>query len=146
MIKLLVLDDEYITRKGIINNINWSDLGVVLIEEARDGLEGLDMASRLKPDIIISDIRMPRMNGIEFCKQIREQIPECRIIFISGYSDIEYLKAAIHLNAISYIEKPISIEELQSVIKKAVDLCLESEKKSKLKIALSQCFRIACPS
>lgn len=129
MIKLLVVDDESATRKGIIKHVNWRRMGVGLVEEARDGVEGLEMALRLKPDIVISDIRMPGMNGIELSTHIREQIPECGIIFLSGYSDKEYLKAAIHLGAISYIEKPINIDELQGVIKKAVDDCHENEKK-----------------
>ena len=74
-----------------------------------------------KPDIIVSDIRMPGMGGIELCKTYKNKVKDCQIIFISGFSDKEYLTTAISLGAVSYIEKPIDIEELKSSIKKAVD-------------------------
>lgn len=128
MIKLLVVEDETATRKGLMKHIKWSDLGVDVVEEAVDGIEGLEVASLLHPDIVISDIRMPGMNGIEFTTNLREQFPECKIIYLSGYSDKEYLKAAIRLSAVSYVEKPIQIDELQQVIVQAVHLCRENQK------------------
>src|SRR5665647_1975300 len=109
--------------------INWNELGVHLVEEARDGIEGIEIATIFHPDIVVSDIRMPGMNGIEFATKIRVLFPESRIIFLSGYSDKEYLKAAIHLNAVSYVEKPINLDELKEVVKRAVALCMEHEKK-----------------
>lgn len=142
MIKLLVVDDESATRKGLIKHINWAELAVDFVEEARDGLEGLEAAQRMHPDILISDIRMPGMNGIELAGTIRKEFPECKIIFLSGYSDKEYLKAAIHLNAVNYVEKPINIDELQEAIKKAVHMC-RADKKMKstenhINLALSE--------
>lgn len=127
LIRLLVVDDESATRNGIIRHLDWRQLGVGLVEEARDGLEGLEIARLLHPDIVISDIRMPGMNGVEFTTHIRDLYPECKIIFLSGYSDKEYLKAAIQLGAINYIEKPINIDELQETVKRAVEL-VQSEK------------------
>jgi len=129
LIKLLVVDDESVTRKGLMKYINWNELGVHLVEEARDGIEGIEIATIFHPDIVVSDIRMPGMNGIEFATKIRVLFPESRIIFLSGYSDKEYLKAAIHLNAVSYVEKPINLDELKEVVKRAVALCMEHEKK-----------------
>ncbi len=129
MIKLLVVDDESVTRKGIIKYVNWSELGVQLVEEARDGIEGLEIAREFHPNIVISDIKMPGMNGIEFATKLRALFPETRLIFLSGYSDKEYLKAAIHLNAVSYVEKPLDLGELKDVIKKAVTLYIEDENK-----------------
>lgn len=128
LIKLLVVEDETVTRKNLIKHMKWNELGVDVIEEARDGIEGLETARRMHPDIIVSDIRMPGMNGIEFTSNIREQLPNCRIIYLSGYSDKEYLKAAIRINAVSYVEKPINIEEFQEAVKKAVQLCKEHHK------------------
>jgi two-component system, response regulator YesN len=129
LIKLLIVEDESSTRKGLIKHIKWDELGIGLVKEARDGIEGLEIAGSMEPDIIISDIRMPRMNGIEFCAHIREQFPECKIILLSAYSDKAYLKSAIHLNVVNYVEKPINIEEFRNSLKKAVDLCVENEKK-----------------
>ena len=129
LIKLLIIDDETTTRKGLVKYIDWKAMGIETIKEAKDGIEGLEIAFSFRPDIILSDIRMPGMNGIELATCIKEQIPNCKLIFLSGYSDKEYLKAAIHLNAISYIEKPINLAEVKEVIKKAVDQCLEEGEK-----------------
>jgi two-component system response regulator YesN len=142
LIKLLVVEDESVTRKNLIKHVKWSELGVDVIEEARDGIEGLETARRLQPDIVVSDIRMPGMNGIDFTFNVRKQFPDCRIIYLSGYSDKEYLKAAIRINAVSYVEKPINIDEFQAAVKKAVDLCREhyriKETENKINLALSE--------
>nr|WP_286208011.1 response regulator [Clostridium caldaquaticum] len=129
MIKLLVVDDETTTRKGLIKHISWNDLGVQLVEEAKDGFDALEVAARIQPNIILSDIRMPGLNGIELAERVKEQLPDCRIIFLSGYSDKEYLKAAINLSAVSYVEKPIDISEVKEAVKKAVNLCIEDERR-----------------
>ncbi|NBD24933.1 response regulator [Paenibacillus glycinis] len=138
MIKLLLVEDESATRKGLMKHINWHELGVDLVEEAKDGIEGLEAAGRLQPDIVVSDIRMPGMNGIDFTASVRERFPACQIIFLSGHSDKEYLKAAIRINAVSYVEKPIDVDELQETIAKAVRLCRENLKVDHMQSALSE--------
>lgn len=127
LIKLIVVDDESTTRKGIIKHINWNQLGVDVIEEARNGIDALEIAEEIHPDIVISDIRMPGLNGIEFAIKLREKFKNCKIIFLSGYSDKEYLRAAIKLGAVSYVEKPINLTEIREAIQKAVELCREEE-------------------
>lgn len=118
--KLLIIDDEKLTREGIISNINWNKLGIDEIIEADDGINGVKLAKKHRPDIILSDIRMPRMNGIEMSKEINKILPNTSIIFMSGYSDKEYLKAAISLKVISYVEKPIDAKEIEEAVKSAV--------------------------
>jgi two-component system, response regulator YesN len=130
MLKLLIVDDEKRTRQGIRSCIPWNSFGIGLIEEADDGDTALEISSKIKPDIILSDIRMPRMTGIEFAALVRKELPKCKLIFLSGYSDKEYLKSAIQLNAIHYIEKPVNVQELKEVIRTAVDLCLSELKES----------------
>lgn len=125
MIKILIVDDEIFTREGIINEIPWSKLGIIEIEQAYDGINALEVAEKFNPDILLTDVRMPRMNGIELSFKLREQCPTCEIIFLSGYSDKEYLKSAIKLKAVSYVEKPIDIEELQIAIENAIALKLK---------------------
>lgn len=120
--KLLLADDEVITRKGLHNNINWKSLGITEIREVEDGQEGVELLERYAPDVLLTDIRMPFINGIELAIKTKERYPNCKIIFLSGFSDKEYLKAAIHLGAVNYIEKPIDLEELYSTIQKAIDL------------------------
>lgn len=125
LIKLLVADDESTTRSGIIKHIKWKELGIDCVKEAKDGIEAVEIAYEFEPDIIISDIRMPGLNGIEVATKLREKFTNCKIIFLSGYSDKEYLKAAIKLSAVNYVEKPIDLIELKEAIQKAVNLLKE---------------------
>ncbi len=120
MMKLLIIDDEKKTRNGLQNHIDWAALDVGEVKTAANGEEAIILCTRYVPDIILSDIRMPGMDGIALCTYIKEQLPDCQIIFISGYADKEYLKAAIELDAVSYIEKPIDNKEVESAVKKAV--------------------------
>lgn len=119
--KILIVDDEILTREGIIANINWDKLGIDEIYEADDGYKGLEMGRLHKPDIILSDVRMPRMNGIEMAKELQKVLPTSSIIFMSGYSDKEYLKEAIKLKVVSYVEKPIDSTEIESSLQSALE-------------------------
>lgn len=119
--KILIVDDEVLTREGIISNIDWDRLGIDEIYEADDGYHGLEMARLYNPDIILSDVRMPRMNGIDMARELHKLLPASSIIFMSGYSDKEYLKEAIKLKAVSYVEKPIDASEIESSIKSALE-------------------------
>ncbi len=131
MIRLLIADDEGFVRSGLIRNLDWKSLGVDLVEQSADGVSAFEKASEIKPDILLTDVRMPRMDGIELATKLRELLPHCKVIFMSGYSDKEYLKSALHLKAMSYIEKPISLEEVSQVISEAVSMCsLEQEKQA----------------
>ena len=121
MIKLQVVEDEAPIRNGILKHVPFTELGVDEVKSASSAEEALEVMREYKPDIIISDIRMPGMGGIELCNTYKNKVKDCQIIFISGFSDKEYLTTAISLGAVSYIEKPIDIEELKSSIKKAVD-------------------------
>ncbi len=118
--KLLIADDEILTRKGLISSIDWESLGIDQIFQADDGLRALHIAKLQKPDIILSDIRMPRLNGIELVEKLSSLLPDTGIIFMSGYSDKEYLKAAIRLNAIDYVEKPLNPEEVKATVAEAI--------------------------
>lgn len=118
---LLIVDDEELTREGLINSIDWKNLGIDNIYQADDGFNAIIAAKKHKPEIILSDVRMPRLDGIEMAKKLREIIPDCSIIFMSGYSDKEYLKAAIKLKAVSYVEKPIDTAEIEDAVKEAIE-------------------------
>ena len=118
--KLLIADDEKLTREGIISSIDWKSLGISEIYQVDDGIHGLELAKDVHPDIVLSDVRMPRLDGIEMASRLRELFPNINIIFMSGYSDKEYLKAAIKLKAISYVEKPIDPEEIREAVLEAL--------------------------
>lgn len=120
MILLLVEDEEY-TRNGILKSIKWPELGIEKIYTAEDGLEGIEIARSCYPDIVLTDIRMPRINGLKMAEEIRQISPHCALVFISGYSDKDYLKSAIHLSAIDFVFKPLDLNELNITLTKAVE-------------------------
>ncbi len=122
--KLLIVDDEELTRVGVISSIDWQSIGIDQVLQADDGMNGLEMARIHKPDIILCDVRMPRLDGIQMLEQLEEILPDVVPVFMSGYSDKEYLKAAIKLKAVNYIEKPLDPVEIQDAITEARDLCL----------------------
>ena len=135
MIKLLIVDDEENTREGLKNFVPWAELGIDDICLAGDGVAALDVFAQEDPDIILCDVRMPRMNGIEFAQNVKERKSGCKIIFLSGFSDKEYLKSAIKLGATDYIEKPVIMRELMAVIEKTVKII--SDEQVRIKIAES---------
>ena len=117
--KLLIVDDEELTRTGVISSLDWSSLGIDEVFQADDGVHGLETARLYKPEIILCDVRMPRMDGITMLERLEKLLPDSVAIFMSGYSDKEYLKAAIKLKAVNYIEKPFSLSEIEDAIKDA---------------------------
>ncbi len=121
MFSVLIVDDEVITRRGLKSHVDWEKLKIDKIYDSGNALEALELVKKVKPDLVLSDVCMPGMNGIEMCTRIREIHKDCQIVFLSGYSDKEYLKGAIQLEAVSYVEKPISIEEVEEALLRAVE-------------------------
>ncbi len=120
--KLLIVDDEELTRTGLISSIDWKSLGITTILQADDGMNGLQMARLHRPEIILCDVRMPRMTGIAMLERLEKLLPDSIPIFMSGYSDKEYLKAAIKLKAVNYIEKPLNTDEVRDAVLEAQSL------------------------
>ncbi len=117
--KLLIVDDEELTRTGVISSIDWKSLGIEEVLQADDGLHGLDAAQKFQPEIILCDVRMPRLDGISMLERLERILPDTVAIFMSGYSDKEYLKAAIKLKAVNYIEKPLNPDEIREAVLEA---------------------------
>ena len=130
---VLIVDDEMMPRKVLKEHLPWETLKVAHIFQASDGLEAIETARNCMPDIVITDIKMPRMDGLQMAAAIREFCPRCQFIFLSGYSDKEYLKGAIRLKAANYVEKPIDLEEITDAPKEVVE---ELDKLQKLKAPL----------
>ena len=120
-IKLLIVEDEALTRESLERVVSGSRLKDCFDEilTAADGEEGLRMARRQRPDIVLTDVRMPRLRGDLMALEIRKELPDTCIIFMSGYSDKEYLLSAVKVNAADYIEKPLDISELLQALEKA---------------------------
>jgi two-component system response regulator YesN len=120
VMRLLIVDDEFYTRQGILSDLDFRALGIDDVAEADDGLNALEVARSLKPDIVLADVRMPRMDGVAMSIELRKAYPRCRIVFMSGHADKEYLKGAIEVGALRYIEKPFRTEELREALEDAV--------------------------
>ena len=130
MYKMVIVDDEPATRQGIRTALNWSLFDIQIVGEASNGLEGLELVERVHPDILICDIRMPKMDGISLVTELQSRYPGIQVLFLSGYSDREYMKNAIRLDAVDYIFKPFELDELTAAVKKARDRCRDLRQNS----------------
>ncbi|WP_458119558.1 response regulator [Paenibacillus sp. Z6-24] len=116
MHKVLVVDDEMIFRKGLRHLIQGFDLNWEVCGEARDGMEALEMIREQRPDLVITDIRMPRMDGIQLQAAVAEQYPDIRCVVLSGYNDFEYARSSIRSGARDYLLKPVQKDELYAAL------------------------------
>lgn len=128
--KILLVDDEEEIRKGIIKKIKWEELGFVVVGEAENGIEALDIIDKTMPDVVITDIRMPFMDGIKLAENIKYRYPTNKVIVLSGFDDFEYAQEAIKLGVIRYILKPINSIEFTELLKEVKHL-LDEEIRSK---------------
>ncbi len=119
MYKVLLVDDEALTREAIGENIPWGDLGFTLTASCENGQEAMEVIRREKPDLVLTDICMPYVDGIELAKYIYENCPDTKTIIISGYDEFEYAKQAVRYQVMEYILKPITPAELMEVLQKA---------------------------
>ncbi len=114
--RVILVDDEEEIRRGIARRIDWKKLGFELIGDAENGQEALEKIEQLEPDVVMTDIRMPFMDGLTLCARIRQKYPSMKLLLFSGYDDFEYAKQAIKLNVSEYILKPVKMEELSGIL------------------------------
>lgn len=117
MIKVFLVEDEFAVRERMKKNIDWEENGFLLVGEAGDGEMAYPMIQETQPDIIITDIKMPFMDGLELSKLIIQTMPQIKIIILSGYDEFEYAKEAISIGVIEYLLKPISGKKLLESLK-----------------------------
>lgn len=120
MYRVVIADDEPVIRKGLRETVEWDSLGLEISGEAADGAQALALVKSTHPDILITDIKMPEMDGIELIREMKKLSWNVKIIILSGFSDYAYLKEAIRLGVESYLLKPIDNEELISNLREAV--------------------------
>lgn len=132
MLKVFLVEDEYIIREGIKKNIDWNANDLEFCGEAADGELALPLICRLKPDILITDIKMPFMNGLELSSLVKKELPETEIIILSGYEEFEYAKEGIRIGVAEYLLKPISGNELLEHVKKLKEKILEKRNEREL--------------
>lgn len=116
MLKVLVVDDEKLVRKGIVLGVDWQALGCMVVAEASNGLEGLEAAEKYNPDLIITDIKMPKMDGIEMLRRLRQINKYVYVIFLTAHSDFSYAQGAIKFSASDYLLKPFQDGELEETV------------------------------
>ena len=121
MYKIVIVDDDILIRKGIRNVIRWKDLECEICAEASSGEEALKVIEEVKPDIVITDIKMPNMDGIELIDRIKRTIPQCKIVILTAYREFEYAQRAIKIGAFDFLLKPTKVEDIINVIKKAIN-------------------------
>lgn len=114
--RILIIDDDVQIREGITEGIDWASLGIEEVRNCGDGATGLAVYEEFRPDIILADVRMPEMDGLEFLQRVREKDESVKVIMISGYSDFDYLKSAIKYGAEDYELKPIKVKNLIQLI------------------------------
>lgn len=127
MYKLIIVDDEFWARDTIKAFIRWEELGLELAGEAGNGWEAAELMEKLNPDIVITDMKMPGVDGVSFLKMLQLAYTNTRIIVVSGYGDFEYTKQAIKAKVFEYILKPVDQEELHAALQKCIgSLCKEN--------------------
>ena len=132
MVKVFLVEDEAIIRRGIRDNIDWASHGFEFAGEAGDGEYAYPLILKAQPDILVTDIKMPFMDGLELSRLVKKALPRTRIIVLSGYNEFEYAKEAIKIGISDYLLKPVSSAGLIDALKKAADEIREEREKSRL--------------
>ncbi len=132
MIKIFLVEDEVIIRHGIRDTINWEENGFLFVGEAGDGEYAYPLILKTEPDILITDVRMPFMDGLELSRLVKKVLPDTKIIILSGYNEFDYAKEAIKIGISDYLLKPVSSSNLIDALKKVADTIKEEREKSKL--------------
>lgn len=114
--RIILVDDEEEVRKGIIRKIDWNHLGFDVVGDAENGAEALEQIEQQEPEVVMTDIRMPFMDGLTLTERIRQKYPSMKVLIFSGFDDFEYAQQAIKLNVTEYILKPVNVEELSEIL------------------------------
>jgi len=144
MIKIMIVDDEFVIRQGIITSIEWESMGMTIVGEAANGKEAYEKALSLEPHIIVTDVKMPVMDGLELTRRVRETMPKVRVIIISGYDEFQYAREALRMGVSEYLLKPIGADELVKLMLKQcneiIQECKETDRETKIKSIFNENF------
>ncbi|MEK8130770.1 response regulator [Paenibacillus filicis] len=112
MYQVLIADDETLDLEGMKTFIPWHSLGMEIVGAVTSGFSGCELMERERVDVLVTDVNMPNMSGLELARRVRERYPDVRVVFVSGYRDFQYVKEALALQAYSYVLKPVDDAEL----------------------------------
>lgn len=127
--KVVVIDDKPLIRRSLIETIQWESLGCEIAGEAENGLEAREVIRKVKPHLIISDIKMPGLDGLSLTEYVKQFLPDTKVIIITGYQEFEYAKKAIQLGVCDLVLKPIDNAAMVDIIQKAIDCIREQLQK-----------------
>lgn len=132
MIKVFLVEDEAIIRRGIRDNIDWNAYGFEFAGEAGDGEYAYPLILKAEPDILLTDVKMPFMDGLELSRLVKKALPQTKIIILSGYNEFDYAKEAIKIGISDYLLKPVTSANLIDALNKVAETIREEREKSKL--------------
>lgn len=138
MINLLIVDDEETIREGLKDHVPWDEMGINIVGTAEDGIDALDKIKQLKPDIVIVDIKMPRMDGLQLSQKLKILAPHIKIVFLTGYDDFSYAQQAVTLGVDDYVLKPVSRSALFECIQRVKNKLLDEKKEREEREALKK--------
>ncbi|MBS6646203.1 MAG: response regulator [Clostridiaceae bacterium] len=118
MIRVVVVEDEFYVRKGIIQTFDWKSLDCEIVGEASNGKQGIEVVEETKPDLVIADIEMPVVDGIEMVKMLRSKKCGAEFIFLTAHQKFTYVHSALKLEAVDYLLKPFHYKDLEECIRK----------------------------
>lgn len=134
MNKVILIDDEEVIREGMKKIINWRELDCKIVGEAEDGNEGIEMIKKLQPDVILTDIRMPGIDGLELISKIKNLDISCKVVILTGFRNFEYAQEAVKHGVFRLLLKPTKTSEIYTAVKDALnELKSERAKKEELK-------------
>ena len=133
MLKVFLVEDEFIIREGIKNNIDWQIHGYEFCGEASDGELAFPLIQKTRPDILITDIKMPFVDGLALSRLVKKELPETEIIILSGYEEFDYAKEAIQIGVARYLLKPINGETLLQEIDSVAEIILGKQKEKEIR-------------
>ncbi len=138
MYKIVIIENENIVRKGLILTIKWEDMNAMVVGEASHGIEGKKVILDVKPDIVITDIRMPGMDGLQMIQELKQKNVKTEFIIVSGYSEFEYAQRAIRLGVMDFLLKPIDEDELEKCMIRVQNRISKSKDQEKLISKISE--------
>ncbi|MFD1175469.1 response regulator [Paenibacillus puldeungensis] len=141
MIKMLIVDDEAMIRKGITTSIDWSEHHIQIVGEAINGKDALEKIAQLQPQIVLTDIRMPIIDGLELAETIKQNHPDVMVVILTGYEDFNYARQALKAGVTDYLLKPVGAEELIQVVirlRKKIEQNLSIQQKEKENLLVLQ--------
>ncbi len=128
MLRILIVEDEDFIRRGLLCTIDWADMECTVVGDAADGKAGLELLRTLHPDVVLTDIRMPRMDGIAMAERARAEGILPQLVFLTSYAEFDYAKKAIRLGAADYLLKPVDEQELATLMRRiAADRMVHEE-------------------